>query len=227
MIRRCAGLSAAKRLRAVRLRRVRWAGSRRSGLRVVGTSSRSSISRGIGSTESMAVVRRTASCSTGLERQSDLRRSARHRLQRPLRPHLLSSAVRHRMARASPILTSKVIARPGRSAPRLPSLAGAPLLPGNGRGAKFGGVAIGAQRYRGQGALRCAGAHGPYSRRRAGRSVLSRPRRRAKRHHAQRLRAPYFRGATAGRRGDHARTACRRIRRVARACALNRSARLR
>jgi hypothetical protein len=33
MIRRCAGLSAAKRRRAVRLRRARWAASRRSGWR--------------------------------------------------------------------------------------------------------------------------------------------------------------------------------------------------
>jgi hypothetical protein len=40
-----------------RLRRARWAGSRRSGLRVMGTSPRSPISRGIGSTESTAVVR--------------------------------------------------------------------------------------------------------------------------------------------------------------------------
>ena len=40
-----------------RLRRARWAGSTRSGLRVMGTSPRSPISRGIGSTESTAVVR--------------------------------------------------------------------------------------------------------------------------------------------------------------------------
>ena len=44
-------------LGGARLRRARWAGSRRSGLRVMGTSPRSPISRGIGSTESTAVVR--------------------------------------------------------------------------------------------------------------------------------------------------------------------------
>jgi hypothetical protein len=163
----------------------------------------------------------------GLERQSDLRRSARHRLQRPLRPHLLSSAVRHRMARASPILTSKVTARPGRSAPR----------------ASVAGWRATSSRQR----------EGRQVRRRCnGRSTLSRPRRTSMRRSAWSIFASAgwtvgsistsapgeatpcsaIAGAVFSRRGgwptaDHARRACRRIRRVARACALNRSARLR
>ena len=43
------------------------------------------------------------------------------------------------------------------------------------RRAEFGGAAIGAERDRGQGAFRCAGTHGPYPRRRAGRPALPRP----------------------------------------------------
>ena len=60
----------------------------------------------------------------------------------------------------------------------LPPLARPPLLRGDGRRAKFGGAAIGAERDRGQGAFRCAGTAGPYPRRRARRPALSRPRRR-------------------------------------------------
>ena len=46
------------------------------------------------------------------------------------------------------------------------------------RRAEFGGIAIGVECDRGQGAFRCARAHGPYPRRWAGRQALPRPRRR-------------------------------------------------
>ena len=60
----------------------------------------------------------------------------------------------------------------------LSPLAGAPLLRGDAGRAEFGGVAIGAQRDRGQGPFRCARTHGPCPRRRTGRAALPRPWRR-------------------------------------------------
>ena len=84
-------------------------------------------------------------------------------------------AGRHRLRRSRHQRPSRDLADPRQG---LPPLAGPPLLRGDRRRAKFGGAAIGAERDRGQGAFRCAGAHRPYPRRRAGRPALSRSRRR-------------------------------------------------
>src|SRR5262245_10540727 len=61
MIRRCAGLSAARRLTGVRLRRARWAASRQSGLRYRRTLLPSPIFRANGSIVCMLAVRRGSS----------------------------------------------------------------------------------------------------------------------------------------------------------------------
>jgi len=63
-IRRCAGLSVAKRRRAARPRRARWAVSRRSGSRHLRTSLLLPICPASGSSLCTAAVRREASCST-------------------------------------------------------------------------------------------------------------------------------------------------------------------
>src|SRR5450759_979778 len=62
-IRRCAGSSAAKRLMVTRLRRARWAASRRAGSPWKRTCQRSLIFPAGGSISSMIVVRQEASCS--------------------------------------------------------------------------------------------------------------------------------------------------------------------
>src|SRR5215472_1555981 len=64
MIRRCAGLLAARRLRAVRLHRARWAASRRNGSRHPRTSVLLPICPASGSTLCTVAARREASCST-------------------------------------------------------------------------------------------------------------------------------------------------------------------
>src|SRR5262245_53627424 len=64
MIRRCAGLLAARRLRAVRLHRARWAASRRNRSRHPRTSLLLPICPASGSTLCTVAARREASCST-------------------------------------------------------------------------------------------------------------------------------------------------------------------
>src|SRR6516162_9215625 len=64
MIRRCAGLSAARRRRAARLRRVRWAASRRNGSRRPRTSLLLATCLASGSTLCTAEGHPVASCST-------------------------------------------------------------------------------------------------------------------------------------------------------------------
>ena len=63
-IRRCVGLSAARRLRAARLHRARWDGSRRNGSLPKRTCWRLPIFPASGSISSMVVARRKASCLT-------------------------------------------------------------------------------------------------------------------------------------------------------------------
>ena len=84
-------------------------------------------------------------------------------------------AGRHRLRRSRHQRPSRDLANPSKG---LPPLAGAPLLRGDRRRAEFGGAAIGAERDRGQGAFRCAGARRPCPRRRAGRQALPRSLRR-------------------------------------------------
>jgi hypothetical protein len=77
MIPRCAGSSAAKRLRVVRPRRARWAASRRNGLRRKRTFRLLLISQADGSMPSMVAVRQKASCSTWI--RASARRTANRR----------------------------------------------------------------------------------------------------------------------------------------------------
>jgi hypothetical protein len=63
MIRQCTGLSAARQRRVARLRRGKWAGSRRSGSRLAGTSLPLLIYPANGSTLCTAADGREASCS--------------------------------------------------------------------------------------------------------------------------------------------------------------------
>ena len=63
-IRRCAGLSAAKRRRAAQLRRAKWVASKRSGSRHLRTSLLLPTCLAIGSTSCTAAARREASSST-------------------------------------------------------------------------------------------------------------------------------------------------------------------
>ena len=97
----------------------------------------------------------------------------------PDRPRAVRRTVpragRHRLRRSRHQRPPRDLADPRQG---LSPLAGAPLLRGDGRRAEFGGAAIGAERDRGQGAFRCAGAHRPCPRRRAGRPALSRSLRR-------------------------------------------------
>jgi hypothetical protein len=69
MIRRCVGSSAAKRLRAARLRRARWVASRHSGLRRPGTSLLLPTYPANGLTWCTAEGRRAVSCSTWTRRE--------------------------------------------------------------------------------------------------------------------------------------------------------------
>jgi hypothetical protein len=74
MIPRCAGSSAAKRLRVVRPRRARWAASRRNGLRRKRTFRLLLISQADGSMPSMVPSAKRRRARHGFERQPDARR---------------------------------------------------------------------------------------------------------------------------------------------------------
>src|SRR5262245_51293255 len=93
-IRPCAGLSAAKRRRGARLRRARWGASRRNGSRRPRTSLLLPTRLASGSTLYRPKATPWHRARHGFKRKPDPRRAGDERLERPLRLHLLSPAVR-------------------------------------------------------------------------------------------------------------------------------------
>src|SRR5258708_17603311 len=94
MIQRCAGLLAARRLRAVWLHRARWAASRRNGSRHPRTSLLLLTCPASGSTLCTVAPAESHRARYGFEHEPDPWRAGDERLERALRLHLLSSAVR-------------------------------------------------------------------------------------------------------------------------------------
>src|ERR1700722_14118768 len=99
MIRQCAGSSVARRLRVTQPRRARWDASRRNGSRHLQTSLLFPTCPAIGCARPSPTERYRAR--HGFEREPDAWRAGEQRVERPLRLHLLSSAVRVQPVRRS------------------------------------------------------------------------------------------------------------------------------
>ena len=133
MIRRCAGSSAAERLRAVRPRRARWAASRREWL--AATENLSALADLSGQWIDRVHGRRPPRrhrARHGFEREPDPWRAGDERLERPLRLHLLPPAVRVQPVRRSGALRAAARQRPQRR--RLAGRARAGRRPLSGQG---------------------------------------------------------------------------------------------
>src|ERR1019366_1257103 len=113
-IRRCAGSSAAKRLMVTRLRRARWAASRRAGSQWKRTCQRSLIFPAVDRYRPWSSSAKRRRARYGFEREPDAWRTREQRLERPLCLHLLSSAVRVQPVRRFGTLRSASRQRPQR-----------------------------------------------------------------------------------------------------------------